>query len=387
MLELRIRACHVTGEFAASDNRRAACSGLNRIAGPPRFQYGRLAHPPVTFVQERLKVEERLPAARAFIRERQAQRDAARRPRRYRHHRDGRAHQLRAARARAARPRRPVRRRAASRSTCSTWSIRWCRRRCASSAPASARCWWSRKAIPTTSSRRSTWSCAAPTSRPGCSARARCRRPANTPPTSCSTASPPSSPRCARTGVDADAIGARAQEHAGAPAGRRRRRRRPAAAAADLLHRLPGAAGVRRHQARAARDRADPYQRRYRLPFVRDLRAVQPRQLDPRLRHEPRQRGGGRAEPGKAPDRRDGRRRLLAQRADHRRRLEPVQQGRRRADRHAERLHLGDRPAIHAVEQDEPHRRAAPAWTSRRRCARWASRGCARCAPTASPRW
>ena len=29
----------------------------------------RLAHPPVTFMQERLKVEERLPAARAFIRE------------------------------------------------------------------------------------------------------------------------------------------------------------------------------------------------------------------------------------------------------------------------------------------------------------------------------
>ena len=38
MLELRIRACHVTGEFAAKDNRRAAYSGLNRIAGPPRFQ-------------------------------------------------------------------------------------------------------------------------------------------------------------------------------------------------------------------------------------------------------------------------------------------------------------------------------------------------------------
>jgi len=69
MLELRIRACHVTGEFSAKANRRAAFSGLNRIAGPPRFEYGRLAHPPVTFVQERLKVEDRLPAARAFIAE------------------------------------------------------------------------------------------------------------------------------------------------------------------------------------------------------------------------------------------------------------------------------------------------------------------------------
>src|SRR6266851_3255365 len=69
MLELRIRACHVTGEFAAKDNRRADHSGLDRIAGPPRFDYSRLAHPPLTFVQERRKVEERLPAAQDFIRE------------------------------------------------------------------------------------------------------------------------------------------------------------------------------------------------------------------------------------------------------------------------------------------------------------------------------
>src|SRR3954470_11794376 len=70
MMELRIRACHVTGEFKTKDNRRADFSGKNRIAGPPRFQYSRLAHPPVIFSQERLKVEERLPAAQKFIRER-----------------------------------------------------------------------------------------------------------------------------------------------------------------------------------------------------------------------------------------------------------------------------------------------------------------------------
>ena len=69
MLELRIRACHVTGEFEAKNNKSAEHSGLNRLAGPPRFNYARLAHPPVTFVQERLKIEDRLPAARAFIRE------------------------------------------------------------------------------------------------------------------------------------------------------------------------------------------------------------------------------------------------------------------------------------------------------------------------------
>jgi indolepyruvate ferredoxin oxidoreductase alpha subunit len=69
MLELRIRACHATGSFAARTNRKGVASGLDKLAGPPRFNYGRLAHPPVIFSQERLKVEERLPAARAFIRE------------------------------------------------------------------------------------------------------------------------------------------------------------------------------------------------------------------------------------------------------------------------------------------------------------------------------
>jgi indolepyruvate ferredoxin oxidoreductase, alpha subunit len=70
MMELRIRACHVTGEFKTKANRRAAFSGKNRLAGPPRFDYGRLAHPPVIYSQERLKVEQRLPAAQQFIRAR-----------------------------------------------------------------------------------------------------------------------------------------------------------------------------------------------------------------------------------------------------------------------------------------------------------------------------
>ncbi len=70
MLELRIRACHVTGEFEARDNRPGRYSALNRLPGPPRFDYGKLAHPPVTFIHERLKVEDRMPAAQAFIRDR-----------------------------------------------------------------------------------------------------------------------------------------------------------------------------------------------------------------------------------------------------------------------------------------------------------------------------
>jgi len=69
MLDLRVRACHVTGEFTAKANKRGAYSGRRRLAGPPKFEYGRLAHPPVIFTQERLKVEQRLPAAQKFVRE------------------------------------------------------------------------------------------------------------------------------------------------------------------------------------------------------------------------------------------------------------------------------------------------------------------------------
>jgi indolepyruvate ferredoxin oxidoreductase alpha subunit len=66
MLELRIRACHVFGSFCAKDNRRAPISFRNP-AMPARFDYGRLAHPPVTFPHEADKVARRLPAARRYI--------------------------------------------------------------------------------------------------------------------------------------------------------------------------------------------------------------------------------------------------------------------------------------------------------------------------------
>jgi indolepyruvate ferredoxin oxidoreductase alpha subunit len=69
MMELRIRACHVTGEFAAKNNKRGIYSGLARVPQPARADYGRIAHPPSTYLHERLKVAERLPAAQAFIRD------------------------------------------------------------------------------------------------------------------------------------------------------------------------------------------------------------------------------------------------------------------------------------------------------------------------------
>src|SRR5262249_29129096 len=65
---------------------------------------------------------------------------------------------------------------------------------------------------------------------------------------------------------------------------------------------------IQRHQADAARARAHPLQRRHRLPFVRDLRAVQPAQFHPRLRHVARERGRGHPQHGPPPDRGHGRR-------------------------------------------------------------------------------
>jgi len=66
IVDLRIRACHVQGEFAARANRAAALSTRHRGAAAD-FNYERLSHPPATFRQEKHKVEVRLPAARRFI--------------------------------------------------------------------------------------------------------------------------------------------------------------------------------------------------------------------------------------------------------------------------------------------------------------------------------
>ncbi len=67
ILELRIRACHVRGSFTCKDNRRSGYSTQHLIDEPAGFDYMRLAHPPVTFRHEKLKGEERIPAARKYI--------------------------------------------------------------------------------------------------------------------------------------------------------------------------------------------------------------------------------------------------------------------------------------------------------------------------------
>ncbi len=67
LMELRIRACHVRGSFVAKDNRPPAISTRHLMSEPAVFNYAKLAHPPVTFRHEKLKHEERLPAARDYI--------------------------------------------------------------------------------------------------------------------------------------------------------------------------------------------------------------------------------------------------------------------------------------------------------------------------------
>jgi indolepyruvate ferredoxin oxidoreductase alpha subunit len=67
LLELRIRACHVRGSFVAKDNVAPPVSTRALMEDPAAFDYMRLAHPPVTFRQEKLKGEERIPAARRYI--------------------------------------------------------------------------------------------------------------------------------------------------------------------------------------------------------------------------------------------------------------------------------------------------------------------------------
>ena len=182
MLELRIRACHVTGEFADQGQ-------------PPRHQFRpephrrpaalriRPARASAGHLRAGAAQGRRAPAGRAAIHPRaQAQRVDPRRPRRRRHHRHGRAHQQRAARARAARPRRPLRRlaradlRAQRRLSAGAGGGARLLRRQARRAGGRGRLARLHRAD------RSTSSCAAPTSRRACSARAACRRPANTSP-------------------------------------------------------------------------------------------------------------------------------------------------------------------------------------------------------------
>jgi len=67
IMELRIRTCHVRGSFQAKNNQAPRISTRHLMEEPARFDYGKLAHPPVTFIQEKKKIAHRIPAAREYI--------------------------------------------------------------------------------------------------------------------------------------------------------------------------------------------------------------------------------------------------------------------------------------------------------------------------------
>jgi indolepyruvate ferredoxin oxidoreductase, alpha subunit len=66
MLELRIRACHVHGEFTAKDNVAPALSTRTPIEDPA-FDYGKIVLPPSSYAQEKHKIEVRWPRAAEYI--------------------------------------------------------------------------------------------------------------------------------------------------------------------------------------------------------------------------------------------------------------------------------------------------------------------------------
>ncbi|MGI9524112.1 MAG: thiamine pyrophosphate-dependent enzyme [Hyphomicrobiaceae bacterium] len=66
MLMVRIRSCHVTGSFAARNNRRPPFSVKDALANPTS-DYSRVVLPPMSYIQEQDKVNNRWPAAQNYI--------------------------------------------------------------------------------------------------------------------------------------------------------------------------------------------------------------------------------------------------------------------------------------------------------------------------------
>jgi indolepyruvate ferredoxin oxidoreductase alpha subunit len=67
MLEVRVRACHMHGSFAAKDNRKPAYTIRDALENPVR-DLGRIVLPPAAYEHEREKIARRMPAAIDFVR-------------------------------------------------------------------------------------------------------------------------------------------------------------------------------------------------------------------------------------------------------------------------------------------------------------------------------
>jgi indolepyruvate ferredoxin oxidoreductase alpha subunit len=68
MLMVRIRACHVTGQFETRTNKRPPLTVRDALSNPQR-NVARIVLPPMSYAQEHDKIDNRWPAAQAYIRE------------------------------------------------------------------------------------------------------------------------------------------------------------------------------------------------------------------------------------------------------------------------------------------------------------------------------
>jgi len=69
IMELRIRACHMTGKFKTKNNVRPKISTRDLLS-EPNFESEKVSLPPATYVQEKHKISHRWPAAVQFIKDR-----------------------------------------------------------------------------------------------------------------------------------------------------------------------------------------------------------------------------------------------------------------------------------------------------------------------------
>ena len=346
MLLVRIRCCHVHGHFTAKDNKRPPMTVADALSSPRR-DTGRIVLPPASFLHEKEKVREAL-AGRGRLHPLAARSTSSSAPDRRlgRHRHAGRHVQCGHPRAAAPRPRRHL----------------WRDRRAALCAQ--RRLSAGRRRVPVLL--RGQGCGAGRRGRPAQLHRAGLRRDA---------AQGRARHQAGRQGASAD--GRRiyrpghARRHRRLPARRgaahaarrgaraeqdRQRRRHPrprrrrARPSAGLLHRLPGAADLRRDKAGRAGARQAPHRLRHRLPSVLDHAALRARRHHHGLRPRAGLGLGLQLARREAPlDLLRRRRRLLAQRPDLLDRQRGLQQERRR-HRHRRQFLFGrDRRAGHPV--------------------------------------
>ena len=313
MLELRIRACHVTGSFAAKDNRKPAISELHRTTPAPHQLRPALASAGHLHAGEAEGRAAHAGGARIHP-PREAERILRRRPEGYRHHRAGRP--LSTARcARWSGSALPTcSANAACRCCASTSPIRWCRKKsarfCADKKPVLI----VEEGFPEyieqmIDDRFAPRRHPDPPLRQGRAAAGRRIYPgraaqrARAIPQRGTAGTARSRDRQRQGSQDRSRICPQSQQSL----------RDHAAAPADLLHRLPGAPGLLRAQADAgARPATGTSRADIGCHCFGAVRAVQHGQFRARLRHVARERRRRRPEPAEAPDRDHGRRRLLA---------------------------------------------------------------------------